>query len=65
MSTFRDLTGPEFNGRITLCASGACVEHLEFVRDGVRVEIMKEDVQAIRAALDEFERFVVSRGGKS
>lgn len=58
MSTYVDLTGDEHPFRISLCSSGACFPHLEFVRDGNCVEIFEVDVAVVREAMDELERFV-------
>lgn len=62
MSTHVDLTSSDDPFRISLCSSGACLPHLEFVRDGREVTISPEDVPAVRAALDELLRF--TRVGK-
>lgn len=61
MSTFRTLTPLNCPYRISLCSSGACDPHLEFVRDGHSVVIFAEDVEAVRQALDELVAFVGPR----
>lgn len=64
MSTRIDLNTVDYEGkpfRISLCASGACVEHLEIVRDGQCIEIDRKDIPTIRDALERLERFCAER----